>query len=85
MELCNEHPAQSHLIKLATWQLLGEEARLVDEFRDAVTRIELQWTERRISQMPKVADLGPEERRELVRLQRHRQKLIASLGGGTAD
>jgi len=85
LELWHEHPAQSHLTKLATWQLPGEEARLVDEFRDAVTRIELQWTERRISQMPKVADLGPEERRELVRLQRHRQKLIASLGGGTAD
>jgi DNA primase len=84
LELWHEHPAHSHLAKLATWQLPGAEDRLTAEFRDAVTRIELQWTERRISQMPKLAEQGAEERRELVRLQRHRQELIVSLGGGSA-
>jgi hypothetical protein len=34
--------------------------------------------------MPKLAEQGAEERRELVRLQRHRQELIVSLGGGSA-
>ena len=58
LELWHEHPAHSHLAKLATWQLPGAEDRLTAEFRDAVTRIELQWTERRISQMPKLAE-GP--------------------------
>jgi hypothetical protein len=47
--------------------------------------MELQWTERRINRMPKLAELGPEERRELVRLQRHRQALIESVGGRSVD
>ena len=85
LELWHEHPAHAHLVKLATWQLPGEDARLVEEFRDAVTRIELQWTERRIGRMPKLAELGPDDRRELVRLQRHRQELIAILGGVASD
>jgi DNA primase len=84
LELWHDHPAQSHLSKLATWQLPGVEARRVEELRDAVTRIELQWTESRIARMPKVADLGPDERLELVRLQRHRQELIERLGGQQA-
>jgi len=81
LELWHAHPAHSHLTKLATWQLQGDEARQVEEFRDAVTRIELQWTERRIGRMPKVVDLGPDGRRELVDLQLHRQHLIDILQG----
>jgi DNA primase len=82
LERWHEHPAHSHLTKLATWQLPGEEARQVAEFRDAVTRLELQWTDRRIANMPKFAELGPDERRALVGLQQHRQRLIELLQGG---
>jgi DNA primase len=81
LELWHEHPAQSHLNKLATWQLPGEESRMVQEFRDAVTGLELQWTESRIARMPKIVELGAEERQELLALQRHRQELIDSLNG----
>jgi hypothetical protein len=81
LELWHEHPAHSHLTKLATWQLQGDEARQAEEFRDALMRIELQWIVQRIGRMPKVVDLGPEERRALVELQRHRQDLIDILQG----
>jgi len=81
LELWHEHPAHSHLSKLATWDLHGDEQQQAEELRDAVTRLELQWTERRIARMPKMVDLGPEGRRELVGLQRHRQELIGRLQG----
>jgi len=81
LELWHDHPAQSHLDKLATWQLSGDEDQLAGEFRDAVTRLELQWTESRIARMPRIIELGPEERSELLALQRRRQELIRSLQG----
>lgn len=82
LELWHDHPARSHLDKLATWQLPGDEDRLAGEFRDAVTRLELQWTESRIARMPRIIELGPEERSELLALQRRRQDLIRGLQGG---
>jgi len=81
LELWREHPAYSHLGTLATWQLPGEEKQHAQEFRDAVTGLELQWTEARISRMPKIVDLGPEERATLLQLQQHRQTLIEALQG----
>ena len=81
LELWHEHPAQSHLNKLATWQLPGDESRMAQELRDAVTGLELQWTESRIARMPKIVELGAEEKQELLALQRHRQELIESLNG----
>ena len=81
LELWHDNPAQSHLEKLATWSLPGEDERLLREFRDAVTGMELQWTESRISRLPKFSELGPEERKELLDLQRRRQELIGALQG----
>ena len=81
LELWHEHPAQSHLNKLATWQLPGDPEQQAREFRDAVTGLELQWTESRIARMPKIVDLGTEERRELLALQQRRQELIDCLQG----
>ena len=81
LELWYDHPAQSHLNTLATWQLPGEEKRLEQEFRDAVTGLELQWTEARIARMPKIVDLGQEERTNLLALQQQRQQLIGVLQG----
>jgi len=76
LELWRDHPAQSHLNTLATWSLPGEESRLVQEFMDAVTSLELQWTETQISRMPKrVVDLEPEDRKKLLMLQQRRQQL----------
>ena len=81
LELWHDNPAQSHLEKLATWSLPGEDDRLVREFRDAVTGMELQWTESQIARLPKFSELGPEERQELMKLQRRRQELIGALQG----
>jgi len=81
LELWHDHTAQSHLNKLATWQLPGEELRLVQEFRDAVTGLELQWTEAQIARMPRIVDLGPEDREKLLALQQRRQELIRTLQG----
>lgn len=82
LELWHDHPAQSHLNKLATWDLQGEEENLAREFRDAVTGLELQWVENRMERMPKIVDLGPDDRQELLALQQRRQQLIGELQGG---
>jgi hypothetical protein len=51
------------------------------EFRDVVTGLELQWTETLIERMPRIVDLGPEERKTLLALQQRRQQLIGDLQG----
>jgi len=84
LELWHENTAQSHLQTLATWQLPGEEKRLVQEFHDAVTGLKLQWTDMKIARMPKIVDLGPEERKELLALQHRRQVLIGALQDGVS-
>jgi DNA primase len=81
LELWHDHPAQSHLNKLATWNLQGDEKNLAREFRDTVTGLELQWVESRMERMPKIIDLGPEDRQELLALQQRRQQLIGALQG----
>jgi len=81
LELWHDHPAQSHMNTLATWQLPGDESRMAREFRDAVTRLELQWTEAQVARMPKIVDLALEERQKLLSLQRRRQELISDLQG----
>jgi DNA primase len=81
LELWREHPAHSHLQKLATWQLPGDDERMAQEFRDVVTGLELQWTETIIERMPRIVDLGPEERKQLLALQQRRQQLIGALQG----
>jgi len=82
LELWHDHPARSHLDKLATWQLPGDDERLAQEFQDAVTGIELQWTESLIGSMPRIVDMGPEDRKKLLALQQRRQELLAALQGG---
>jgi len=81
LELWHDHPAQSHLKKLATWHLHGDDESLAREFRDTVTGLELQWVESRIERMPKIIDLSPEDRQKLLLLQQRRQQLIGDLQG----
>ena len=81
LELWHEHPAKLHLSTLATWQFPGEEKLLAREFQDAVTGLELQWTEVQIARTPKIVDLGPEEKKKLLQLQQRRQALIDALQG----
>jgi len=82
LELWHDRPAQSHLIKLATWDLRGDEDNLTREFRDSIRGLELQWIECRIERMPKIVDLGPEDRQELLAMQQRRQQLIGELHSG---
>jgi DNA primase len=83
LELWRDHPAQSHLQKLATWQLPEDSERAAQEFRDAVTGLELQWIKLRISRMEATyANLRPEERQGLQALQQRVQELIGALQGG---
>jgi len=81
MELWRDNPAQQHLQTLATWQIPGDEKQQAQEFQDAVTRLELQWTEVQIARMPKIVDLGKEDRVLLLQLQQRRQELIQALQG----
>jgi hypothetical protein len=85
LELWRDHPAQSHLNTLATWSIPGEESRLVQEFTDAVTGLELQWTEAQIARMPRIIDLELEDRKKLLMLQQRRQQLIGALRGAEPD
>ena len=81
LELWHEHPARSHLEILAAWQLPEDEDRSLQEFRDAVTGLELQWTDAQIARMPKIVDLSAEQKRRLVALQHRRQELRHALQG----
>jgi DNA primase len=81
LEFWHEHPARSHLITLATWQFPGEEKLLAQEFQDAVTGVELQWTEMQIAHSPRIVELDPDEKAALLQLQQHRQALIEVLQG----
>lgn len=82
LELWRDHPAQPHLRTLATWSLEGEAGKQAEEFRDALTSLELQWTEALIDRMPrKVLELEAEEKQTLMDLQRRRQALKQALSG----
>ena len=82
LELWHDRPAQSHLRKLATWDLHGDEENLAREFRDTVVGLELQWIESCMARMPKIVDLGPEDRQKLLALQQRRQQLIGEIQDG---
>jgi DNA primase len=64
LELWHDHPAQSYLDTMATWQFPGDEERLAQEFRDAVARLELQWLETRKSRLPRIVEQTPEQKEE---------------------
>jgi hypothetical protein len=82
LEIWHKHPAQSHLAKLATWELPGDDSRQEQELRDALTQLELQWTEQQIRQIPpRIAEQGPDQRSQLLALQQKRQALISALQG----
>jgi DNA primase len=84
LELWRDHPAQPHLRTLATWPLEGEAGQQAQEFGDALTSLELQWTEARIENMPgRVLELGAEEQKRLLELQQKRQALRRALSGDT--
>ena len=86
LELLHDHPARSHLNTLATWQLPGEDSRVVREFRDAVTRLELQWVDAQIAKMPKkITELTARQREQLLSLQQRRQYLITALKGESEE
>jgi DNA primase len=85
LELWRGHTAQSHLNTLAAWRLHGEDSLLAQEFRDAVTGLELQWTETQITHMPKIVDLATEDRTKLLALQHKRQELIDALQGEESE
>lgn len=84
LELLHEHPAQAHLHKLAVWQLPGDPEKQALEFRDAVTGIELQWVEERLSRMPKIVEQSDAERKRFLELQDQRQALKRSLQGNVS-
>jgi DNA primase len=64
LELWREHPAQKHLNTLATWNMQGEAEHLVQEFRDSLSSLELEWIEVQIRNMPpSTTDMSPDEYR----------------------
>lgn len=81
LELWYEHPAQSHLKKLAIWEMPGDEQQQAAEFQDALTSIKLQWVEARLAEMPRIVDLEEDQRSEYLALQQRRQGLRDKLQG----
>ena len=76
-ELWHDHPALSHLQKLAVWDLPGEEEQQLQEFRDAVNRIRLNRVEILLSRVTNII----EHRVEYRALQQRRQDLKKQLDG----
>jgi DNA primase len=81
LELWRAHPAQPHLRTLATWPLEGEDTHRAQEFRDALTSLELQWTEARIARMQKTVDQDSTEKQLQRDLLQRRQQLKDALAG----
>jgi DNA primase len=81
LERWKDHAAQPHLQTLATWPLQGEDKQQVHEFKDALTGLELQWTETRIGRMQKTIDQNLEEKQLQRDLLLRRQELRQALAG----
>lgn len=75
LELWHDHPAQSYLDTMATWQFPGDEEQLAQEFRDAVSRLELQWMQIRKNRLPKIVEQTPEQKEEYRMLDQRIAKL----------
>lgn len=81
LELWREHPAQAHLTTLATWAMQGEAEHLVQEFRDALTGLELQWVRSELSKLPRPVESTPGEKQRLLALQQQELVLKQALAG----
>lgn len=82
LELWREHPAQKHLKTLATWNMQGEAEHLIQEFRDSLTGLELEWTDILIGKMPsRITEMSPDEYQRWLALQQQRQELIKARSG----
>ncbi|HET6564567.1 MAG TPA: DNA primase [Xanthomonadales bacterium] len=81
LELWREHPAQMHLKTLATWSLQGEAENLAQEFRDALTGLELQWVRTLLGKLPRPVDSTPDEKQRLLALQQQELVLKQALAG----
>ncbi len=77
VELWHDHPALTHLQKLAVWDLPGEEEQRLQEFTDAVNRIRLSWVEILLSRVTNII----EQRVEYRSLQQRQQNLKKQLDG----
>ncbi len=71
IELWHDHPALTHLQKLAVWHLPGEEDQQEQEFIDAVNRIRLTWVDILLSRVTNII----EQRDEYRALQQRQQEL----------
>jgi DNA primase len=82
LELWRDHPAQKHLKILATWNMQGKDEDLAQEFRDALTNLELEWTEIQIQSMPSsITDMSPDEYQRWSGLLHKKQELKQARSG----
>ncbi len=81
LELWREHPAQMHLRTLATWSMQGEAEHQAQEFRDALTGLELQWVRIELKKLPRPVDSTPDEKQRLLALQQQELSLKQALAG----
>jgi DNA primase len=75
LELWRDHPAQPHLRTLATWPLKGEAVHQVQEFKDALVGLELEWTRVQRQRMKNIASMSTEEKQAHSALLRREQEL----------
>lgn len=82
LELWRDHPAQKHLRLLATWSMQGKPEDLAQEFRDALTNLELEWTEIQIQSMPSsITEMSPDEYQRWSGLLNKKQELQQARSG----
>ncbi len=79
LELLHEHPAQTHLRKLAVWQLPDDPEIQALEFRDAFTGIRLQHIKTQLGRMPNILEQDEAQRREFLKLQQQQLALKQTL------
>ena len=80
LELWRDHPAQPHLRTLAIWPIKGESSHQVQEFKDALIGLELEWTRVLRARMKEIVSLSKEEKEmhsELLRREQELKQLLA--------
>ena len=82
LETLRDHDAHGHLVKLAVWDLPGDDDQRSLEFLDALAGIRLQRVETELAELPRrIVDQDAEQRARFRELQEEKKRLKDTLRG----
>ncbi len=79
LERLRDHEAHAHLVKLALWDLPGQDEKVTQEFLDALAQLRLKEVEGEMALLPNPVDQTAEQKTQFRALQAERNGLKDSL------